>query len=204
MPIQMVATDMVSGGTVVLSEGSASDAIAVGAAIPGAFAPLRYGNLFLADGAISNNTPIKAALDKRAERLIIQPTGSACALHAPPMGAVANALHALTLLISRQLTTEPEYLHPTVEYHVVPPLCPLVGSPYDFSRTDEHIIRAMSSTDKWIASGGLAGDGISSALRPHKHSRKPQSSLPICRSHDSIFVSVKARNGHGPLEQEPA
>jgi NTE family protein len=169
MPIHIVATDMVSGSTVVLSEGSASDAIVATTAIPGVFAPLRYRNFFLADGAISNNTPIKVALDKGAERLIILPTGSACALHAPPMGAVASALHALTLLISRQLTTELEYLHPTVEYHVVPPLCPLEGSPYDFSRTDEHIDRAMRNTDRWIAGGGLDASEIPVALRPHRH-----------------------------------
>jgi NTE family protein len=129
MPIHIVATDTVSGGTVILFEGSASDAIVASAAIPGAFAPLRYRNLFPADGAISNNTPIKIALDKGAERLFILPTGSASALHAPPMGAVANALHALTQLISRQLTTELEHVRPTVEYHVAPP--PLVGSPYE-------------------------------------------------------------------------
>ncbi len=50
-----------------------------------------------------------------------------------------TALHALTLLIARQMTTELEYLDSAIEYYVVPPLCPLVGSPYDFSRTDDHI-----------------------------------------------------------------
>ena len=169
IPVHIVATDIVSGGAVVLSEGSASDAIVASTAIPGAFAPLKYRDIFLADGAISNNTPVRVTLDKGAERLIILPTGSACALHAPPMGAVANALHALTLLISRQLTTELEYLDRTVQYHVVPPLCPLVGSPYDFSQTADHIDRARRNTERWIADGGLEKDGIPDALRPHKH-----------------------------------
>ena len=71
------------------------------------------------------------------------PTGHACANHAPPVGAVANALHALTLLIARQLVSELENLGPEIEYYVVPPLCPLVGSPYDFSRTADHIERAI-------------------------------------------------------------
>jgi len=169
IPVHIVATDMVSGGSVVLSEGSASDAIVASTAIPGAFAPLKYKNLFLADGAISNNTPVRVALDQGAERLIILPTGSACAEQAPPAGAVANALHALTLLISRQLTTELQYLDPTVEYRVVPPLCPLVGSPYDFSRTDDHIERAIRNTEAWIADGGLEKGGIPNELLVHKH-----------------------------------
>ena len=69
----------------------------------------------------------------------------------PPVGAVANALHALTLLIARQLVSELEGLGPDIEYFVVPPLCPLVGSPYDFSRTADHIERAIQSTDAWLA-----------------------------------------------------
>jgi NTE family protein len=50
---------------------------------------------------------------------------------------------------------------------VVPPLCPLVGSRYDFSRTAEHIERARESTDGWIAAGGLTQRD--SALRPHDY-----------------------------------
>jgi len=82
-----------------------------------------------------------------ARRLIIRPTGHACANDAPPAGAVANALHALMLLIARQLVNELEDLGPEIAYFVVPPLCPLMGSPYDFSRTAEHIERARRSTD---------------------------------------------------------
>jgi len=63
-------------------------------------------------------------------------------------------LHALTLLIARQLVAELEGLDPDIEYFVVPPLCPLVGSPYDFSRTDDHIERAIRNTDAWLAQDG--------------------------------------------------
>src|SRR4030095_12375389 len=118
--------------------------------IPGAFSPIRYKDYFLADGAISSNTPVRIAVRKGAKRLIILPTGHACANQAPPVGAVANALHALTLLIARQLVVELESLGPGIEYFVVPPLCPLVGSPYDFSRTADHIDRAILSTDAWL------------------------------------------------------
>lgn len=169
LPIHIVATNIVSGETVVLSEGSAAEAIVASTAIPGAFAPVKYRDMFLADGAISSNTPINIAIQKGARRLIIMPTGFACAGHEPPSGAVATALHALTLLIARQLTTELEYLDSAIEYYVVPPLCPLVGSPYDFSRTDDHIARAHKSTEKWIANGGLEKGGIPGEIRPHRH-----------------------------------
>ncbi len=169
LPVHIVTTDLVTGDSVVLSEGSAAQAIIASTAIPGAFAPVRYKDFYLADGAISSNTPIRVAVAKGANRLIILPTGYACATQTPLTGAVANALHALTLLIARQLVSELESLAPDVEYFVVPPLCPLVGSPYDFSRTTEHIERAVRSTDTWLARNGLEKGGIPDAMRPHSH-----------------------------------
>jgi NTE family protein len=169
LPIHIVATDIVTGDSVVLSEGSAAQAIIASTAIPGAFAPVPYKNFYLADGAISSNTPIKIAIAKGATRLIILPTGYACSSDTPPTGAVANALHALTLLIARQLVSELEDVGPEIEYYVVPPLCPLVGSPYDFTRTSDHIERAIASTDAWLAQGGLQKVGIPEQMRPHAH-----------------------------------
>ena len=169
LPVHIVTTDLISGDSVVLSEGSAAEAIVDSTAIPGAFQPIHYKNFYLADGAISSNTPIKIAVRKGARRLVILPTGHACANKAPPAGAVANALHALTLLIARQLVSELEALDPSIQHFVVPPLCPLVGSPYDFSKTAEHIERAVKSTDEWLSRGGLEESTIPGELRPHSH-----------------------------------
>jgi NTE family protein len=170
LPLHIVATDILTGDSVVLSEGSTAEAIVASTAIPGAFTPVHYRDHYLADGAISSNTPIRVAVQKGARRLIILPTGHACANEAPPVGAVANALHALTLLISRQLVSELEGLGPEIEYFVVPPLCPLVGSPYDFTRTADHIERATEATGAWLAHSGLQRSNIPDEMRPHSHS----------------------------------
>jgi len=169
IPVYIVATEVVTGDSVVMSEGSASDAIVASTSIPGAFEPVKYKDKFLADGAISSNTPINVAIALGARRLIIMPTGFACDIQKPPVGAVANVLHALTLLIARQMTYELEVIDPAIEYYVVPPLCPLVGSPYDFSRSAEHIERAIENTEKWIADGGLEKREIPGEMRPHSH-----------------------------------
>jgi NTE family protein len=169
LPVHIVTTDIVTGDSVVLSEGPIAEAIVASTAIPGAFAPIRYRDHYLADGAISSNTPIEVAVKKGARRVIILPTGHACATQTPPVGAVANALHALTLLIARQLVSELEGLGPEIEYFVVPPLCPLVGSPYDFSRTADHIDRAIAATDAWLAQQGLQQGRIPHEMRLHSH-----------------------------------
>lgn len=169
LPLHIVTTDIISGDSVVLSEGSTAEAIVASTAIPGAFTPVHYQDHFLADGAISSNTPVRVAVRKGAKRLIVLPTGYACANQAPPVGALANALHALTLLIARQLVNELENIGSDVEYFVVPPLCPLVGSPYDFSRTSDHIARATDATDAWLAGDGLKEGHIPHELQPHDH-----------------------------------
>src|SRR5690242_19768828 len=167
IPVFVVATDIISAETVVLSKGPACDAILASAAIPAAFPPVQMQALYLADGAISSNTPVRVAVANGAERLIILPTGYACARQTPPIGAVANALHALTLLIARQLIAELEHLEAGIEYYVLPPLCPLECSPYDFSRTSELIDRAIASTDEWIDGGGLTAPRTHAQLGLH-------------------------------------
>ena len=131
---------------------------------------------YFSDSAIATggNNEISLFIDVfPMRRLIVLPTGYACALEKPPVGVVANALHALTLLIARQLRSELQGLDPGIEYFVVPPLCPLAGSPYDFSRTGELIEWAARSTDTWLAAGGLEQPGVHAQLSIHKH-KHPQ------------------------------
>ena len=177
IPIHIVATNILTGGTVVLSKGSAAQAIIASAAIPVVFPPVRFEDVYLVDGAVSSNTAVKVAVDQGARRLIVLPTGYACALSKPPAGAVASALHALTLLIARQLLSELKELDGSnIEYFVLPPLCPLTGSPYDFSQTSALIERAIKSTDAWIAEGGLEQPNVHAQLSIHKHGN--QKSVP--------------------------
>ena len=55
--VHIFATDGLSGNTVVMSEGPASQAIIASAAGPAAFEPLYINDLYLADGAVSSSTP---------------------------------------------------------------------------------------------------------------------------------------------------
>ncbi len=169
VPLHVVATDVLSGKPVVLSSGPAADAIVASCAIPAAFAPVRVGQHYLVDGAITSNTPVRVAVGLGATRLIVLPTGFACALETPPRGAVASALHAVTLLIARQLVAELERLDASIDFAIVPTLCSLSGSPYDFSRTGVLLDTAAASAESWLRSGGLDRREIPDELRAHHH-----------------------------------
>lgn len=169
IPLHVVATDLIAGGSVRLSSGPALEAVLASCAIPAAFPPVRIGERHLIDGAVASNTPISVAVALGAQRVLVLPTGFACALEAPPRDAIGCALHAITLLIAHQLVAEIERCREQVEIITVPPLCPLSVSPYDFSHAEELIERAADQTSRWLERGGLARERIPGALRGHTH-----------------------------------
>ena len=169
LPVHVVATDFLTGEPVVISDGPAADAIIASCAIPAAFAPVSHRNRFLMDGAIASNTPIKIAADLGATRAVVLPTGFACALKEPPRGAVAHALHAVTLLIARQLISDIELLGSKLEIIIVPTLCPLSGAAHDFSHSGDLIERSAESTTAWLADGGLQRRDVPVMLNAHGH-----------------------------------
>lgn len=169
VPIHIVTTDFLSGGMRVYSSGPAARAVVASCAIPAAFPSIAFHGRFLVDGGITSNTPIKLARDLGASRLIILPTGHACALREPPRGAIASALHGLTLLVAGQIVHELETLGPECRSHVVPSLCPLSSTAYDFTQTKTLIDRAERQTADWLQDGGMDNCDIPAALRPHEH-----------------------------------
>ena len=169
LPIHVVASDMTTGDEVLLSSGVAVDAVLASTAIPGVFPAVSICGKLLVDGGVANNTPISAAIRLGAERVIVLPTGFACALKHIPRGPIARAMHALSLLIARQLVHDIERFTATVELHVVPPLCPVESSSYDYAACGSLIERAAESTRRWIGEGGLSVAGGDGMLREHKH-----------------------------------
>ena len=170
LPCHVVASDLLAGTEVRLAAGPAVEALLASTAIPGVFQPVCHAGRHLVDGGVTSNTPIATAVELGANRVIVLPTGIACALAAPPRGMIAVALHALTLLIARQLVSDVERLRHRAEIVVVPPLCPLDVSSYDFSRGGELIDRAAESTARWLDAGGFRNPTTPESLLPHQHS----------------------------------
>lgn len=149
--LHVVAVDVLSGRDVLLSHGPALEAIMASAAIPGVFAPVDIDGVPYMDGGVVQNTPISHAVDLGADVIWVLCAGYACALTEPPQGALAMALHGLTLLLHQQLIIDVERYEPQVELHVLPPLCPLRVSPADFGQAATLIRRARDDASAWLA-----------------------------------------------------
>jgi len=169
IPCHIVATDVLEGTETVLSSGPVAVAALASAAIPGVFPTVKINGRHLMDGGVANNTPISTAFGLGATRVIVLPTGMSCALESPPHGAVALALHALNLLIMRQLLSDIEQYSPRCELIVIPPLCPLTTTAYDFSHSGELIERSEASARLWLKENGLMNRGAPPELLPHEH-----------------------------------
>lgn len=135
---------------------------------------MRFADRHLVDGGVGDNTPIASAVELGAERLLVLPTGMSCALREPPQNLAALALHVLGLQSMRQLDRDVGRFADRARITIVPPLCPLSVSAFDFSHTAELIDRAARQTRDWLAAGGLSHAGpLHVPLAHHDRPRPP-------------------------------
>lgn len=169
IPIHIIASDFVSGDEVILSQGKILSALQASAAIPGIFPPVKIAGRYLIDGGVANHTPVSTAIRLGASRLIILPIGFTCAPTMPPTGALNIALHALNLIIARQLLQDLEAHKEQAEIQVVPPLCPQKNHPLDFHSAALLIDNGYALTRQWLEQDGLKRCSSFECLMLHDH-----------------------------------
>lgn len=151
--LHVVATNLLSGEEVLLSTGDAASAVLASTALPGLLPAVHREGLVLVDGGLANNTAISQAVALGADRVVVLPTGVACALTRTPATATAVALQSLSFLIQQRLIHDVEAFADAVELQVLPPLCPLGVSPGSFTHAPELITRARRATNSWLDAG---------------------------------------------------
>jgi NTE family protein len=167
LPLHVIAVDVITGEELRLSNGPTLDAVLASAAIPAVLPPVPWEDRDLIDGGVANNTPISHAVELGADIVYVLPTGHACALEEPPRGALAMALHALSLLTHRRLIDDIERHQGETRLVVLPPPCPLAIPPTDFGHAAELIERAYSDACEFLDSGGAERPPI--RMRMHRH-----------------------------------
>ncbi|HET6868670.1 MAG TPA: patatin-like phospholipase family protein, partial [Solirubrobacteraceae bacterium] len=140
IPLHLVAFDLVAGRELLLSEGSAVEAVVAAASIPGVFPPVEIADRRLIDGGVVNNTPISHAVDLGAERIYVLPTRDPGSLpERPPQSALDTAMHGLGLLIDGRLQADIARYSPDVELVVLPAANGAGVQPTSFDHA-EHLI----------------------------------------------------------------
>jgi NTE family protein len=169
IPLHIVATNLLSGEEVLLSDGDAVRAVLASTAIPGVFPAVEHAGLTLVDGGIADNAALSQAVALGADEIYVLPAGFACALEQPPATALSTAMQALTLLIEQRLVIDVAAFSGPAAIRVLPPLCPVSVSSTDFTHAGVLIERARRATGEWIDSDGPSLPAPSRFLSLHHH-----------------------------------
>jgi NTE family protein len=170
VPLHLLATDLLSGSPVLISEGPLATGVLASAAIPGVFAPVERDGRLLVDGVVSGQSGVAQAVALGATTIYVLPAGAACALTRPPRSAIGVALHALSTLVERRLANDIATHGAAVDIKILPPLCPLSVSAADFAHAQELIERGHAAAVDWMAQGGFDRPSPERFLSAHEHS----------------------------------
>jgi NTE family protein len=151
IPLHVIATDVLTGEEVRLSEGSVADAVMASAAIPGVLPAVDWEGRTLVDGGVANNAPISHAVELGATRVYLLPTGYACDLEEPPRSALAMLVHATSMMTQHRMQADIGSFGDLCELVVLPPPCPLAVAPFDFSQAGALIDRALADARETLA-----------------------------------------------------
>jgi NTE family protein len=151
VPLRITATDFEEGRSVVFDSGPVLDAVMASTALPGIFPPQQLGGRWYLDGAISDQLPLKVALEAGAHTIYVM----AINVPSPPpdrRSPLAVLRHAVTILLFPRIRLDALDLpghHESVRIVQVPSVRTQV-SLWDMSRHDELITTAYECTKEFL------------------------------------------------------
>jgi NTE family protein len=152
IPVHLVAYDLEGRREVLLSEGSALDAVVGASAVPGVLPPVAFGKRRLIDGGVVNNTPISHAVALGAERIYVLSTQDASpAPIRPARGALSAAIGGVGLLVGSRLEGDIARYAGEAELIVLPAPNPLGVQPTDFGKASRLIRDGLAAARRRLA-----------------------------------------------------
>jgi NTE family protein len=149
IPLSVMATDLVTGCGLAITQGDVVPAVQASSAVPGLLPPQPWRGRLLVDGAVGGLDSLAYADALRPDDIYLLPAGYACA-GTTARSALSTGLQALSLLLHRHLISHVDGYRGRARLHVVPPLCPLSVSPADFTQARALIQRGADSTRSWL------------------------------------------------------
>jgi len=165
VPLRIMVTDFEDGSPVILDSGPVIDAVMASTCLPGIFPPQRLGDRLYFDGVLSEQVPLKPAIDAGADTVYVL-----AASHASPPPDVRSPgqilRHALTILLFPRIRLDALALpdrHPELKIVQIPSVGAQVAL-WDMSRHDELIEKAYQETKEFLADQQQSDDGDRTAV----------------------------------------
>lgn len=137
IPTTVLATDVLHGEKVPLSQGNLREHVMISASIPFVFEPVEHDGRTLVDGGVVSNVPVLPALELGARSMIVLDPGYPCALDHLPSELLGFVMQITGLMIRHQAYGALHFLADDAQVIYVPPPCPISVAPHDFSRSAE-------------------------------------------------------------------
>ena len=167
VPLRITATDYEEGRAVTFDSGPVVDAVMASTALPAIFPPHEIDGRCYLDGAISDQLPLKVALEAGAHTVYVM----AVSLPSPPLerrSPLTILRHSLTILLFPRVRLDALDLsgeHPKLRIVQVPSVSTQV-SLWDMSRHDELIATAYETTKEFLQAEHDQDDRIEVAEVP--------------------------------------
>jgi NTE family protein len=148
IPVHVVATDLESGGAVVLSTGDAVTALLASSAFPGLYPPVRLGGRHLIDGGVAADIPVLQAEALGASIIYILPAATDVPAHTygkRPLPLAYSALGQILDGIARR-----DIAAARARVLVLPTITSKSSSPVDFRDTAQQIAAGYERTTTWL------------------------------------------------------
>lgn len=138
IPLAIVATDLETGESVVLTEGDLSQALLASTALPGLFPPISWQGRRLVDGGLSNNVPIDLAIERGAQHVIGMLCGCAKGLPAS-VNFITVLGQSFSLALNARYRCDARMYQPQVQLQILEPCLGINLELLDFDRAWELI-----------------------------------------------------------------
>mgnify|MGYP001245910179 CR=1 FL=1 len=176
-----VATDLESGGTVVLDRGDLALALRSSMSVPGVFAPTELDGRLLGDGGLVKNLPVDVARGMGADVVIAVNIGTPLAARETLSSVAGLTAQMINILTEQNVQRSIESLKPG-DVLISPDLGPLTSA--DFARTRELIDRGERGALPLVprlASLALAPQAYAAWRAEHPRAPRPQAQLSFVR-----------------------
>ena len=159
VPVEVVATSIVTGTERWFSTGTAVEALMASGAIPGVFPPVRIGEDILIDGGVLDDVPITRAFELGADRVFTLLCGPPFPAHTEMKRPVDALLVAFDIAVRGRFLRERETVVPDgKELFVIGSDLPHLAGYWDFSRTEE-LMAAGERAAREVLSEAASGGG---------------------------------------------
>ena len=156
LPAHVVATDLLTGEPVVMSNGDTVSALLASAAFPGMYEPVVREGRRLIDGGVAADIPVLQAEALGATTSYVLPAAGGDVSHSLPRGPLAMAYHALGQILDSAARRDARAA--AGEVILLPHATSSASNPLDFRETVRLIQDGYELATRWLTTN-VARDG---------------------------------------------